>query len=63
LAPADPKRTFARETSDHPIEPGPKLVERRYDRMLRNIHEEDNEEQVKLFLDALAQAYDRTRNI
>ncbi|MEO5718400.1 MAG: carboxy terminal-processing peptidase, partial [Chthoniobacterales bacterium] len=44
--------------SDHPIEPGPKLVERRYDRMLRNIHEEDDEEQVKLFLDALAQAYD-----
>ncbi|MBA3609328.1 MAG: carboxy terminal-processing peptidase [Chthoniobacterales bacterium] len=44
--------------SDHPIEPGPKLVERRYDRMLRNIHEEDAEEQVKLFLDALAQAYD-----
>src|SRR6476469_9724799 len=44
--------------ADHPIEPGPKLVERRYDRMLRNIHEEDNDEQVKLFLDALAQAYD-----
>ncbi len=44
--------------SDHPIEPGPKLVERRYDRMLRNIHEEDAEEQVKLFLDALAQSYD-----
>jgi carboxyl-terminal processing protease len=44
--------------SEHPIEPGPKLVERRYDRMLRNVHEEDDEEQVKLFLDALAQAYD-----
>ncbi len=44
--------------ADHPIEPGPKLVERRYDRMLRNIHEEDSDEQVKLFLDALAQAYD-----
>lgn len=44
--------------SEHPIEPGPKLVERRYDRMLRTIHEEDDEEQVKLFLDALAQAYD-----
>ena len=44
--------------SEHPIEPGPKLVERRYDRMLRTIHEEDNEEQVKLFLDALAQSYD-----
>ncbi len=44
--------------SEHPIEPGPKLVERRYDRMLRTIHEEDAEEQVKLFLDSLAQAYD-----
>jgi carboxyl-terminal processing protease len=44
--------------SEHPIEPGPKLVERRYDRMLRNVHEEDDEEQVKLYLDALAQAYD-----
>ncbi len=44
--------------AEHPIEPGPKLVERRYDRMLRTIHEEDDEEQVKLFLDSLAQAYD-----
>ncbi len=44
--------------SEHPIEPGPKLVERRYDRMLRTIHEEDADEQVKLFLDSLAQAYD-----
>ena len=44
--------------AEHPIEPGPKLVERRYDRMLRTIHEEDDEEQVKLFLDALAQTYD-----
>ncbi len=44
--------------SEHPIEPGPKLVARRYDRMLRTVHEEDAEEQVKLFLDALAQAYD-----
>ena len=33
-------------------------MERRYDRMLRNVHEEDDEEQVKLFLDSLAQAYD-----
>ncbi|MEO6871409.1 MAG: carboxy terminal-processing peptidase, partial [Chthoniobacterales bacterium] len=44
--------------SEHPIEPGPKLVEHRYDQMLRTIHEEDSEEQVKLFLDALAQSYD-----
>jgi carboxyl-terminal processing protease len=44
--------------SEHPIEPGPQLVSRRYDRLARNVHEEDKDEQVKLFLDALAQAYD-----
>ncbi len=44
--------------SEHPIEPGPQLVARRYDRLARNVHEEDREEQVKLFLDALAQTYD-----
>ncbi|MEP7078195.1 MAG: carboxy terminal-processing peptidase, partial [Chthoniobacterales bacterium] len=44
--------------SEHPIEPGPQLVSRRYDRLARNVHEEDKDEQVKLFLDALAQTYD-----
>src|SRR5438477_1225445 len=44
--------------SEHPLEPGPQLVTRRYDRLARNVHEEDKDEQVKLFLDALAQAYD-----
>ncbi len=44
--------------SEHPIEPGPQLVARRYDRLQRNVHEEDREEQMKLFLDALAQSYD-----
>ncbi len=44
--------------SEHPIEPGPQLVGRRYDRLARNVHEEDKEEQTKLFLDALAQTYD-----
>ena len=44
--------------SEHPIEPGPKLVARRYDRLMRNVHEEDKPEQVKLFLAALAQTYD-----
>src|SRR6059058_2015581 len=39
--------------SEHPIEPAPQLVARRYDRLARNVHE-----QVKLFLDALAQTYD-----
>src|SRR5882757_803379 len=44
--------------SEHPIEPAPQLVARRYDRLARNVHEEDKDEQMKLFLDALAQAYD-----
>src|SRR6266852_1029415 len=44
--------------SEHPIEPGPKLIAKRYERLARNVHEQDQEEQVKLFLDALAQAYD-----
>src|SRR5438477_1039818 len=44
--------------SEHPIEPGPKLIAKRYERLARNVHEEDKDEQVKLFLDALAQAYD-----
>src|SRR5256714_9825925 len=44
--------------SEHPIEPPAQLVARRYDRLARNIHEEDKDEQMKLFLDALAQAYD-----
>ncbi|MEY2559737.1 MAG: carboxyl-terminal processing protease [Verrucomicrobiota bacterium] len=44
--------------SEHPIEPGPKLIARRYERLARTVHEQDKDEQVKLFLDALAQAYD-----
>ena len=44
--------------SEHPIEPAPQLVARRYDRLARNVHEEDKDEQMKLFLDSLAQAYD-----
>src|SRR5438046_9148831 len=44
--------------SEHPIEPGPQLVARRYDRLARNVHEEDKDEQLKLLLAALAQTYD-----
>ncbi len=44
--------------SEHPIEPAPQLVTRRYDRLDRNVHEQDKDEQMKLYLDALAQAYD-----
>src|ERR1700693_4749676 len=39
--------------SEHPIEPGPQLVSRRYDRLARHAHEGDNEGQRKLFFDAL----------
>src|SRR5437870_1862283 len=44
--------------SEHPIEPAPQLVARRYDRLDRNVHEQDKDEQMKLYLDALAQTYD-----
>ncbi len=44
--------------SEHPIEPGPQLIARRYDRIDRNVHEQDKTEQLKIFLDALAQTYD-----
>src|SRR5213080_3278717 len=44
--------------SEHPIEPPAQLVSRRYERLARNVHEQDKDEQMKLYLDALAQAYD-----
>src|SRR6266852_4018610 len=44
--------------SEHPIEPAQQLIARRYDRLVRNVHEQDKDEQMKLFLDALAQTYD-----
>src|SRR6266853_964074 len=44
--------------SEHPIEPGPQLVARRYDRLARNVHESDRDEQAKFFLEAVALAYD-----
>jgi carboxyl-terminal processing protease len=44
--------------SEHPIEPPAQLVARRYERLARNVHEEDKDEQMKLYLDALAQTYD-----
>jgi carboxyl-terminal processing protease len=46
------------QLSQHPIEPPTQLISRRYDRISRNVHEEDRDEQVKLYLDALAQTYD-----
>src|ERR1043166_7719961 len=44
--------------SEHPIDPPPQVVGRRYDRLARTVHEQDKDEQMKLYLDALAQAYD-----
>jgi carboxyl-terminal processing protease len=44
--------------SEHPIEPGPQVVARRYDRVSRGVHESDRDEQAKLFLDSVALAYD-----
>jgi carboxyl-terminal processing protease len=44
--------------SEHPIESPPQVITRRYDRLSRNVHEQDKDEQMKLFLDALAQTYD-----
>src|SRR6266702_1396139 len=44
--------------SEHPIEPPAQLVSRRYERLARNIHEQDKDEQMKLYLDSLAQTYD-----
>src|SRR5256712_8218282 len=44
--------------SEHPIEPAPQLVSRRYERLAKNVHEQDKDEQMKLYLDALVQAYD-----
>jgi carboxyl-terminal processing protease len=43
---------------EHPIEPGLKVVTRRYNQVLRNIHEQTREDVVKTFLSVLAQSYD-----
>src|SRR5437879_2908326 len=53
------KQLLQEHLSEHPIEPAPQLVARRYDRLARNVHEEDKDEQMKLYLDAIAQAYDQ----
>src|SRR5204862_1556670 len=42
--------------SEHPIEPAPQLVARRYDRLAKDVHAEDKDEQMQLSLDARAQA-------
>lgn len=43
---------------EHPIEPGLKVVTRRYNQLIRNIHEQTRDDVVKTFLNVLAQTYD-----
>ena len=48
-------------TADAKVEPADtpeKIIGRRYDQLLRSIHEQNKEDQMKLFLNNLAQSYD-----
>src|ERR1700756_5402162 len=40
------------------LEPGPKVVEKRYDQLLKNLDERDDNNVLQLFLNAAAQTYD-----
>jgi carboxyl-terminal processing protease len=40
------------------VEPGPKVVARRYDQLLKSVEERDDEDLVQLFLNSVAQSYD-----
>ncbi|MBV9732413.1 MAG: PDZ domain-containing protein, partial [Verrucomicrobia bacterium] len=40
------------------LEPGPKVVEKRYDQLLKNLNERDDNDVLQLFLNAAAQTYD-----
>src|ERR1700722_5385714 len=40
------------------IDPGPKVVARRYDQLLKSVEERDDEDLIQLFLNAVAQSYD-----
>ncbi len=40
------------------VDPGPKVVARRYDQLLKSVEERDNEDLVQVFLNAVAQSYD-----
>ncbi len=44
--------------NEHAIDPGPKVVQRRYDNSLRNLHEQTREDVIKIFLSSLATTYD-----
>ena len=40
------------------IEPGPKVVEKRYDTLLKNLEERDDNDVLQIFLNSVAQTYD-----
>ena len=44
--------------TDHPIDPPVKVLTRRYDQLLLNLHEQTNEDVIRDFLTTLAQTYD-----
>ena len=44
--------------TDHPIDPPVKVLTRRYDQLLRNLHEQTNEDVLRDFLTTLALTYD-----
>lgn len=44
--------------SEHPIDPPAKVLARRYDQLLRNLHEQTREDILKTFLTTLALTYD-----
>jgi carboxyl-terminal processing protease len=40
------------------VDPGPKVVSRRYDQLLKSVEERDDEDLVQVFLNSVAQSYD-----
>lgn len=44
--------------NEHPIDPPLKVLTRRYDQVLRNLHEQTPEDVIKIFLSTLSQTYD-----
>ena len=44
--------------NEHPTDKPEAVIAKRYDRMLRSLHEQSKDDQAKLFINALAQAYD-----
>lgn len=44
--------------NEHPVNPPPKVVSKRYDQFLKSVNEQSDEDVIKTFLVALAQSYD-----